>query len=76
MTNDSRLLIVDQMLDDPPSLIPAIMNAGMLNIGARERTLNGFKKILEGTGLQILKVYRSPASLDAIVECAKIQTVN
>ncbi len=72
MASDSRLLIVEQVLENPPAMVPALMNVGMLNVGGKERTLEDFHALLEGTGLKMSQTYTDKMSQDVILECVKI----
>lgn len=71
MAADSRLLIVEQVLHDPPSAMGVAADIMMAMIGGKERTLDGFKAIASRAGLDIAEVHRSPGSDWAVVECQK-----
>ncbi len=45
MAQDSRLLIVEQILSDPPSALGAAADMFMATIGGKERTLQNFHEI-------------------------------
>jgi len=71
MATDSKLLIVEQVLPNPPSAFAAATDIAMLVIGGKERTLDGFTDITGRAGLRILQVYRNQATDAVLIECAK-----
>jgi hypothetical protein len=71
MATDSRLLIVEQVMSNPPSAFAAAVDIGMLIIGGKERTIECFKDIAERAGLKILQVYRNQGVDAALIECVK-----
>ena len=71
MATDSRLLIVEQVLSNPPSAFAAAVDISMLAIGGKERTIDGFKDITGRAGLKILQVYRNQGTDATLIECAK-----
>ncbi|KND92354.1 Demethylsterigmatocystin 6-O-methyltransferase [Tolypocladium ophioglossoides CBS 100239] len=56
MAEDSRLLIVEQVLGNPPSPLAAAADVYMSTLGGKERTLEGFEAIASLAGLRIAKV--------------------
>ncbi|KAK3329856.1 S-adenosyl-L-methionine-dependent methyltransferase [Apodospora peruviana] len=71
MAPDSRLLIVEQVMSNPPSVFAAGTDLVMLSIGGKERTLDNFRDITGRAGLQILQVAQNPGADGALIECAK-----
>jgi hypothetical protein len=67
MAADSKLLIVETLLSNPPSALQASMDIMMLAIGGKERNLEGFKAICGQAGLKITKVVENPGS-NAVIE--------
>ncbi len=72
METDSRLLIVEHVLSNPPSGAGASMDFIMAMIGGKERSLLGFKEITGRAGLEVTQLFRSPGSEAAIIECRKV----
>lgn len=71
MATDSRLLIVEQVLSNPPSAFAAATDIAMLVIGGKERTIDGFNNIAARAGLKILQVHRNQGTDAALMECVK-----
>ncbi|TPX08141.1 uncharacterized protein E0L32_010208 [Thyridium curvatum] len=69
MAADSRVLIKEQLLDDPPAPQSAASDINMLAIGGKERNLAGFESITSRAGLKIKEVVREGTF--AILECVK-----
>ena len=68
MAADSRLLIVDVLVDDPPTTRQTTFDMMMLIASGKERTLVNFQRIVGAAGLRITQV--SPyANLVAVIEC-------
>jgi demethylsterigmatocystin 6-O-methyltransferase len=71
MAPDSVVLISDFCLPDKITAhdLPAVtMDLTMLNMGGKERSASGFAKILQGAGLELVKIHRPPMGAGAIVE--------
>ncbi|KXX80342.1 (RS)-norcoclaurine 6-O-methyltransferase [Madurella mycetomatis] len=68
MAADSKLLIVETLMTNPPSPLQAAMDFMMLTLSGKERTLEGFKAITGRAGLKITKVSEIPG-FNAVVEC-------
>lgn len=73
MVEDSRVLIVEQVLSDPPLPMAAATDIYMATIGGKERTLQGFGEIATRAGLAIVKVHPAPGSDVAVIECRKTE---
>ncbi|KFH40298.1 Demethylsterigmatocystin 6-O-methyltransferase-like protein [Hapsidospora chrysogenum ATCC 11550] len=71
MANDSKLLIVEQILDNPPDPFAAATDVFISTIGGKERTMDDFEHVTSRAGLRIVKVHRSPGSDVGIIECEK-----
>lgn len=72
MAEDSRLLIVEEVLTNPPSPMAAAGDIIMTTLGGKERSLEGFTAITSAAGLKIAKVHPSPGSNVAVIECQKL----
>ncbi|KAL0938464.1 o-methyltransferase [Colletotrichum truncatum] len=66
----ARVLIMEHVVSDPPSVRSAATDMIMLNIGGKERTEQGFAKIAKDSGLKIVKVHRLEGTEIGVVECA------
>ncbi|KAL1888090.1 hypothetical protein Sste5346_009777 [Sporothrix stenoceras] len=71
MAADSKLLIVDHVMNDPPSAQAASSDLFMACLGGKERTLRNFEEITAQSGLKIVGVHRNEGTDAAIVECVK-----
>jgi hypothetical protein len=71
MTADSVVLIADMVLSATTheADLPAVaMDVAMLVMGGKERSEDGFRKILEPAGLELVKVWRASFGAGALVE--------
>jgi O-methyltransferase domain len=68
---DSKVLIVEQILTNPPGPLVAYTDFVMINIGGKERTLKNFTKIAEEAGLKVDGLHMSKHTPVGIVECSK-----
>ncbi|KIX02109.1 uncharacterized protein Z518_08048 [Rhinocladiella mackenziei CBS 650.93] len=74
MAYDSVVLLADFCFaarTTPADLPIAAMDIGIFNMGGKERSEEGFKKILEAAGLEFVKLYRSEVGFGAIVEAKR-----
>lgn len=71
MTHDSRLLIVEQVVGNPPSQMAAHFDFVMLTIGGKERTRKDFERLAGEAGLKVLEVHERMGAPVAVVECVK-----
>lgn len=73
MASDSRLLIAEQIL---PTLITnpeleanvAVLDVACMVMGGKERTEENFKMVLDGSGLELVKIWRAPHAPAGVVE--------
>jgi hypothetical protein len=72
MASDSKLLIVEQVLEETPDRFSQYLDIIMMNIAGKERTLEQFRSMVQEVGLQIVGVHRMEGSTTAAVECVKI----
>lgn len=71
MSSDSIVLIADVVLRDRVTEVdlPAwTMDMNVLSIAGKERTVTGFVKIIEASGLEFVKVHRAQAGVAALIE--------
>lgn len=72
MAADSKLLIVDHVMDDPPSPQASSSDLFMACLGGKERTLHNFEAITAQAALKIVGVHRNEGTDAAVVECVKV----
>ncbi|OAA38611.1 O-methyltransferase [Metarhizium rileyi] len=72
MASDSRILIVETVVEDPPSALSIANDILMLMIGGKERTLEEFTSIMEAADLEVEKLWRFRGTDYAIIEGRKI----
>ena len=65
----ARVVILDQVVSDPPTPRNAAADMIMLNIGGKERTPAGFEIIAKRSGLKVVKIHRLPGVEIGAVEC-------
>ena len=71
MAPDSKLLITEQIMPNPPTALNAWTDLCMMNLGGKERTEEMFRALADRAGLKVVGVYRSLATDVAVVECVK-----
>ncbi|KAK7715906.1 hypothetical protein SLS57_006657 [Botryosphaeria dothidea] len=70
MGPESRILIHERVMSNPPSSNSAVDDLAMLNLGGKERTEADWRKLLGSVHLKILKIWRTekPGGV-SIIEC-------
>ena len=71
MAADSRVLIAEQILTDPPKPQASAIDLIMLNIGGKERTRTMFDKVITKTGLELIGFQSRSGSEHGVLECKK-----
>lgn len=73
MTEDSRLLIQEDIADNPPHYKTAMVDMMMLNFGGKSRTLECWEAVVAEAGLQISSISRGQGPWRAlgVIECVK-----
>jgi hypothetical protein len=66
----ARIVILDQIVSDPPTPRNAAADLIMLNIGGKERTPECFEAIGRRSGLRVVKIHRLPGVEVGAVEYA------
>jgi len=66
----ARVLIMDQVVSDPPTPGNAAADMVMFNIGGKERTPACFEYIVKEAGMKVVKIHRRPGTEVGVVECA------
>lgn len=70
MRPDSRCVIVEQVMGNPPSAMSAASDTFMGMMGGKERTLGCWRDVTSRAGLGIKEVYYVKGSEVAVIECA------
>ncbi|KAF2665441.1 S-adenosyl-L-methionine-dependent methyltransferase [Microthyrium microscopicum] len=71
MAPDSRLLISDELLTRPPTLLGAQTDLSMLNIGGKERTKEDWLVLASKSGLRVSGIFTSKENSMCVIECTK-----
>lgn len=71
MAPDSRLLIGETVLSNPPNRPTAMVDLLLSTIGGKERTTEGFNKIAEHAGLSVLGVHKGSSGDFSMIEYGK-----
>lgn len=71
MTPDSRVLLCDQVMANPPSGLSAQTDLCMMNLGGKERTKKNWEYLVDMSGLKLLNIHMTPGTDVAIIECGK-----
>jgi hypothetical protein len=69
---DSRILITEQILTNPASLLSAQTDLCMLGIGGKERSEKVFQNLAAASGLKILGFHKAKGTEVGVVECVKV----
>ena len=72
MAEDSRLLIAEQMLADPPRPQATAIDLIMLNIGGKERTRPMFDAVIKEAGLEVIEFHARAGSEHGVLECKRV----
>jgi len=71
MNSESRVLICEMVLPSRVSeadFPAAVMDMAVMTMGGKERTQDGFRKMFEAAGLELVSVWRVPGVPGACVE--------
>jgi len=71
MADDSRVLITEQIMPNPPTALNAWHDLCMMNLGGKERTEKMFRAVAAAAGLKVIGVHPSLATDVAVIECEK-----
>ncbi|RYP62896.1 hypothetical protein DL770_009505 [Monosporascus sp. CRB-9-2] len=71
MEPDSKVLIGETVLSNPPSRPTAMVDLLLATIGGKERTIEGFSNIVGRAGLKISAVHKAAFGDFSIIECQK-----
>ncbi|KAK2024514.1 O-methyltransferase [Colletotrichum zoysiae] len=75
MSPDSKLLIAEQVMSNPPSAHAAALDLLMLNVGGKDRTRDAWTKVVFEAGLEIVKIWSSVRDPHAVIECVKTSEI-
>ncbi|KAL0941938.1 o-methyltransferase [Colletotrichum truncatum] len=70
MAPDSKVLIAETVMDNPPMAMQSMFDFTMINIGGKERTLKGWTELAARAGLKVENVYGRGQFIQ-IIECVK-----
>jgi hypothetical protein len=68
----ARILIIEELLMDPPSPKNRIVDLVMLNMGSKLRNRAMYEQVLATAGLQMVKFSIEPGSPMFAMECARV----
>jgi len=73
MAADSKILISEDVMDNPPHFIAAFMDFMMFTIGGKQRTLETWERIIAEAGLKISSISsgKGPWRTMSVIECTK-----
>jgi hypothetical protein len=71
MASDSRVLICEQIMSNPPTPLNAQTDLCMLGLGAKERTEKMFEQLVPSSDLRLVKIWKSKGTDVGVIECAK-----
>ncbi|KAI9730840.1 MAG: hypothetical protein M1834_005558 [Cirrosporium novae-zelandiae] len=72
MSPDSRLLVVERVMEEPSSERTAWFDLTMMMIGGKERTENEWRELLGGEGLDIVKIWKNEGTDVCLIEAVKV----
>lgn len=73
MAPDSRLLLQEDVMENPPNHMAAMLDFMMLGFGGKQRTLQTWEQVVGDAGLRIASISRGqgPWRSLAVIECVK-----
>jgi hypothetical protein len=73
MAPDSRLLVQEDVMENPPNHMAAMLDFMMLGFGGKQRTLQKWEEMTGNAGLKITSISRGkgPWRSLAVIECVK-----
>ncbi|KAK5988975.1 Methyltransferase fsa4 [Cladobotryum mycophilum] len=72
MAADSRLLILEEIHNNPPSALETATDLFLAGIGGKRRTIEGFRFIFSQAGLRLVEVHHANKADLAVLECVKV----
>jgi len=73
LAEDSKVLLQEDVMDNPPSHSAAMLDLMMLGFGGKQRTIEMWEAVVGEAGLKIDKVVRGtgPWKSLSVIECTK-----
>ena len=73
MAPDSRLLLQEDIMENPPNHMAAMLDFMMLGFGGKQRTLQTWEEVIGNAGLRISSISKGkgPWRSLAVIECVK-----
>jgi hypothetical protein len=73
MTDDSKVLIGEDIMGNPPYYTETMLDLMMMGFGGKERTLECWKDVISKAGLKLSSISRGkgPWKNMAVIECVK-----
>ena len=75
MDADSRVLICEQIMSNPPTPLNAQTDLCMFGLVAKELTEKMFRDLVPSAGLRLIKIWKSHGTDVGVIECAKGDSV-
>jgi hypothetical protein len=73
MAPDSKVLLQEDVMDNPPNHMAASLDLMMMGFGGKQRTLETWEKVVGEAGLKIASISRGkgPWRSLCVIECVK-----
>lgn len=73
MAPDSKLLLQEDVMENPPNHMAAMLDFMMLGFGGKQRTLQTWEEVIGNAGLQISSISKGkgPWRSLSVIECTK-----
>lgn len=73
MAPDSKILLEEDIMENPPGQMAAMLDIMMLGFGGKQRTLETWMDIISAAGLEVLSISRGsgPWRSLSVIECVK-----
>lgn len=72
MAPDSRLLIVEEILGNPPTAFGSAQDVIMATLGGKERTIDDWRALTGRAGLSLKETYHTEGSGVSVIECVRM----
>ncbi|EKG17904.1 O-methyltransferase family 2 [Macrophomina phaseolina MS6] len=71
MAPESRILITEQVMANPPPPEASCLDLLMMGLGSQERTEKDWYFLADAAGLELVKIWKSPQTAVAVIELTK-----
>jgi hypothetical protein len=73
MADDSKILLQEDVMDNPPSHMATMLDLMMMGFGGKQRTIENWKKVVDAAGLEIsgISTGKGPWRTLSVLECVK-----